>query len=215
MKKIKWVTVPGINTDAEDNLNWSPRACDYIEAFTNDLAREFDNELGPLSRRFKLQDKAVELSKILEQLAGQGFRLKLIGHSNGCEMIRRAMLLTNINIEEIHLVAGACDHDFEKGQWNKLIRESRVKKIIVHASKSDGALRLGKWTTGWLRPVGYGYGWVGLIGPQNVAREFVHRVITIWHDDLWNQKKFGHSEYWDAKKFDRTMKIIASGGNVR
>lgn len=207
MEKIKWVAVPGINTNSEDNENWSPRACDWIELYTNDSAREFDNELGPITRRFKLQKKAIELARLIERLASEGFRIKLIGHSNGCEIIRRALLLTNVRVEVVHLVAGACDHDFERGEWNRLIREKRIKIIIVHASKSDEALKFGKWTTGWLRPFGWGYGWSGLIGPKNVALELKDSVVTIWHDEIWKGKHL-HSDYWISERFETTMRLI-------
>jgi hypothetical protein len=139
----------------------------------------------------------------------------LVGHSNGAEVICRALREVEIGtrgssslqgrhpVAEVHLIAPACEADFDRNGLNAALEYGRVGAVHVYMSGQDRALRLARWSRrlfGWL---GLGYGDLGLRGPVNAAgRVFAHREAT-----------FGHSTWFAGAEFERTMqRILAAGG---
>jgi len=200
MKPIKWCLFPGIMTDAEDNFNWSPSGCDWIEKHLKQPAREIDSEFAPIRTKTKLNSKSEEAARVLESLAPD-FRLKVITHSNGGELFSRAVRITPVRIEEAHLVAAACDADFDKNGFNDALVQDRIGKMKLYCSKIDEALfwaRISKFLAGW---AGYGYGSLGRSGPKNVSSYASIHLSTIWKD-------YKHSAWWDDENFEDSFEMI-------
>lgn len=200
--RATYIFVNGIFTVAETSLGkWTEAAAQWIDRNTEDSAEQFSYWCDVLFRRLLQQKRARELAKILETWDGR--RIVLVGHSNGCDLICRALKLTSVKVAEVHLFAGAVDSSFTKNGLNEAIRQERVGGLFIYSSASDEALRIAGLSQvfSWL---GLGYGNLGLTGPKDatdLAKEHTKEV---------RRDSYGHSDWFLAANFDSTMRMISS-----
>jgi len=141
----------------------------------------------------------------------------LVGHSNGADILccvigKLLKLEWSGRIEQVVLIAGAVEHDFNKNFLNEALRRGMVERVLVLASENDGVLSgparksrkiFGKW--------GYGImGWLAAFperhAEMNIDPQFLEegRVIIICD----NSQR--HST-WLAEHFEGTADLISGG----
>ena len=97
-------------------------------------------------------------------------------------------------IEELHLISGACESDFNKNGLNE--NALSIGKLSVYVAGKDKAMKLADSFFGRL----LGYGALGKVGPKNMSR--VVNVIE--------KPSFGHSSWFSGENINDTMKLITT-----
>jgi len=205
-KRVKWIFVPGVEYNSEDNFAWMARGEAWVEKHCpDDAAEKFETELSFLFRRIRQQRVSEQLKRFCEQRAWS-FRIRLVTHSNGgdlaCRMLRMSL---PFRVEELHMVASAAAASFGNDGGNGLnyaVRAGRVDRIYVYASLRDTTLRrwaglsyrIGNW-------LGLGYGQLGYTGPRNVEALASLSTHIIW-------LPHNHFTWLDEKNLDQTMRLI-------
>ncbi len=201
MKHKTIIFLNGILTNPEDVEGWTDRAEAWVETKLKVPAEKMEYRAGMLTRRWKQAERVQNLEKIVARLGSRN--LILIGHSNGCDIIERFVKRGLFNVAEVHLIAAASEADFTK-TWNEALQFNRVGMVNVYWSKKDRALKqakISKLLLGWL---GLGYGYLGLVGPQNVAESIRTRVFS-------QEKDFDHSDWIDGENLEDLLHDIFAG----
>ncbi|MDB6022980.1 MAG: hypothetical protein JWQ04_2837 [Pedosphaera sp.] len=194
MKKRVYIGVNGIRCPPGDPQNWNGMMVDWIHRNTNDRAVMFEYYCDVIWRAFFQKSRAEKLAAKIEAYAGD--EIILVGHSNGTDLILKALALMNWpRIEEIHLVSAACEADFKLNGLNGALKRKDIGVVHVWMSGRDSALQLANCWLGRL----LGYGVLGLTGPKNVDPEIEsHRIVpTLWsardHSDCFKPYCFGET----------------------
>lgn len=196
-----YIVVNGILVSPGDARGWTDRAVTWLhnEAEVNVQAEKFEYFASALTRRIRQQAHAEDLAALIRRYNGR--ELHLVGHSNGCDLILRALRLTLTPIRSIHLIAAACDEDFDRNGLNEALVSLRLRAVHLYTSPDDGVL---KWLArpsrllfGWL---GLGYGLLGLVGPK-----FEAAPDCVTRDD---RPGYGHSTWFSDEHFVETFRLI-------
>jgi predicted alpha/beta hydrolase family esterase len=200
MKKM-FIFVNGILSCPEDVQGWTDRAESWIETNTEYKATKMEYFTDVVFRRLHQEDRVNNLKTLCERY--HDHKIILVGHSNGCDIILRLIQRNLFDFHAIHLIAGACEKDFDLNKVNNCLRDGSVGKACVYWSKYDRALKKAKLSTrlfGWL---GLGYGYLGLVGPVNVDDDVSGHVESV-------ERRFDHSQWFSPKNFDELMNKIAA-----
>lgn len=191
--------VNGILTRPGDAFAWTDRAVQWVNRNAPDgvVSEKFEYYSPALLRRLFQNKHARDLAETIAQYPGA--RLHLVGHSNGCDLIARAVRLTSAPIASIHLIAGAVDRDFAANGLGERLARGQIGGVYCLCSRGDLILgRLARasrlLTLGLL-----GYGDLGCRGPISHA---FPRVFTVWRSSL------GHSDWFNATEFERTLATV-------
>lgn len=198
MKDKSYLFCNGILTNPNDVNGWTDRAEAWIEKETPYNADKFEYFSGALTRRLYQNDRVEKVITIARRMTPMN--LVLVGHSNGCDIIQRVVQREKFKIKELHLIAAASEHDFEKNGFNKALIKGTVEQIFCYCSPKDGALQKAKLSN-IFNFLGLGYGYLGLVGPSRVAESVKDRVTCIW-------RNIDHSDWFNKKYFPLTMKQI-------
>jgi len=206
MTRRVYIVVPGILSSTGDNLAWFVRLSEDVMRRNPETAPagiEFRYTTGPLLRRIGQQERARQIAQLAENWDRSGFSVVLVGHSNGCDLITRAISLCGCKIEAAHLVAAACEADFEMNRLAAALRNDRLGEVICYVSKSDSAVGFFGRLSLAFRGLGLGYGTLGSDGPKNVPDGMLgERVHTIRRDTL------DHTEWFSASNYDATFAAV-------
>lgn len=198
--------MPGILSLPGESSNWCGRAVTHTHIYSEVRAEKVEYLSGPgFTRSLFQKRRAAKLRRTLNFYSQPStlnpqpaWDIRLIGHSNGCDVILDALTLnpqpSTLNIRELHLVCAACEGDLQKSGLNDLLLTDQVGRLFVYIAEKDFALRLA-------RVVGsaFGYGTLGLHGPDNLRHEAAPDVSVIrWPD-------FGHADCWNENNFANTM----------
>lgn len=197
--KMTYIFINGILCKPGSIMNWNERACTWVDQRTKFKADRYEYHADALFRRIGQEKRVDDLETLVKRLS-QG-DIILVGHSNGCDLIERLVKRNTHYFKEIHLIAAASENDFYKNGFNEALKNKQVGSVHIYMSKKDEALKEAKLSTrlfGWM---GLGYGYLGLVGAQNVSPMVISRVNTI-------EKPFKHSEWFDDKNFDSTMQAV-------
>jgi pimeloyl-ACP methyl ester carboxylesterase len=195
VKKTVYLYVNGILTRPGHSKNWTGRAVTWSHVNRAAFAEKVEYYTGPLTRVFGQKKRAAKLARVLNFY--RGWRIVLVGHSNGCDVICDCLRDHAVSeIAELHLLSAACKADFSKNGLNSL-PPHWLTSIRVYIAQKDWALKLAStWSARHL----LGYGALGRKGPVNPTR----RVDIV-------RRNFGHSDWFAGEKFDRTMDLITGG----
>jgi pimeloyl-ACP methyl ester carboxylesterase len=219
-----FIFVPGILHDPGWATGWIDRACTWVSAnLKGDTAHEFEYYARPLTRRFTLDKRGRELANLIAELAGGSVirKLILVGHSNGGEVICRALakLAPHLNharrrqggesflVDRVHLLSPACSADFENNGLNTALLVNNVGDVSVYVAGRDGKFLHPMWWARMSRAVGFlglGYGLLGLKGPQDVAPAVMARVHT------FTEPQFEHGTWFADHVFGNTMRLVTA-----
>lgn len=195
MSKRVYILVNGILNFPGSAKNWNGRGVTWLHLHDGDgRAEKVEYFCGPIGRAFGQQQRAEKLAATIRYY--HGWDIVLVGHSNGTDVILKALaLLSWPRISALHLVSAACDACFETNGLNLALLSGTLDRCFVYVAERDMALRaahtlIGKWL---------GYGTLGLHGPLNISPQIVDRVGVLHFEN------FGHSDCFADHHFDRTM----------
>lgn len=195
-----FLAINGIRFKPGAARGWPERFCDWIHRRKQDELRADRREYftTAVTRFIGQRKRTDELARKVSSLNNVGYRVVLVGHSNGCDVIGRLLRDIGTKVAACHLFAPAAfEEDFEDALIN-----STVEQIHIYGSVNDAALKWGKVTRvlfGW---AGLGYGSLGTRGGEFAAR-YPSRV----KDHSINS--FGHSTWFDeGLTFEHTMRSI-------
>lgn len=194
-----YIYVPGILTKPGEAKNWCGRAVTRTHLdHPGVCAEKVEYWTRALLRPIGQKGRADKLAKVLHYYRAAGWRIVLVGHSNGCDVILDALRdMGWPRIEALHLVSAACEADFRKNGLNEF--GSSIGRIVVYIAGKDFALRMAGWLPGrWL-----GYGVLGKVGPQNVRAGLKIAIIR--------EPLYGHSDWFTDANFQGTMELLTLG----
>jgi len=188
--KTSYLYVNGILTFPGESKNWTGRAVTWTHEHSDHQAEKIEYFAGPIGSRIHQAERAEKLQKTLAHYTKDN--IVLVGHSNGCDVIRDYLEAAKwpSNIIHIHLLSAACEADFDKAGFNNL-----KCPITIWIATQDKVLLLAKSWIGALM----GYGVLGRTGPVNAKIP----VGIIKRD-------FGHSGWFTEEETDKTMGRIVN-----
>lgn len=179
------ICINGIRTDPGDARGWTDQFVTQINRRTPDgvQVEKFEYACSALFRRLKQRERAENLGRLVNDYLNDGYRVVMIGHSNGCDLIARVLGM-GVRVDSAHLFAAAAfEKDFEAAITSKLVR-----RIHLYGSPDDLALKGASVTSKFLTWFGVGYGSMGLRG-QEFATKFPQVVkdhsIPGYRHDTW------------------------------
>jgi hypothetical protein len=197
-----YIAINGIRTNPGESDGWTDRFVTWINTRLPDgvVAEKFEYYTSALLRGLRQRQRADEIAKKVGYYRRAGYRVVLVGHSNGCDLIARVLEACGAEIDAAHLISPAAD---EQG-FAEAIREGLIRRIHIYGSKNDKALRFAAATRpliGWL---GLGYGSMGLRG-----REFAALFPEVVQDHSDDSQ--GHSTWMQrGQRFEALMQAISS-----
>lgn len=195
MKRRIYIFVNGIMCRPGDAQNWNGRAVTWCQKNTTSASVMVEYFCTPLGRAFFQKHRAEKVAAVIEEFLD--WEIVLVGHSNGTDLILKALALMDWpRIEAVHLVSAACEEDFSLNGLNDALERDRIGHVHVWMSGRDSALHVAKCRIGrWL-----GYGVLGLDGPKNrSAPAFSKTTVTAWPSR-------DHSDCFKPYSFPETMR---------
>ena len=197
-----FIAINGILTNPGESEGWTDRFVTWVNTRLPDgvVAEKFEYATDALFRRVKQRERADAIAKKVGYYRRALYRVVLVGHSNGCDLIARVMESSGQDIDACHLFAPAAeDEDFAQA-----IREGLVHRIHIYGSKNDKALRFAQATKPLISWLGLGYGSLGLRGKE-FAAQFQHTVKDHSNDC------YGHSTWFQRGAiFEDTMNMLTA-----
>lgn len=163
-KRTCYIAINGIRTRPGDAHGWTDRFVTWINTRLPDgvVAEKFEYACSALLRRVHQRERADEIAKKVGYYRRAGYRIVLVGHSNGCDLIARVLEACGAEIDAAHLISPAADEE----DFAEAIREGLIRRIHIYGSRNDGALRFARATRPLLGWLGLGYGSLGLRGSE-------------------------------------------------
>jgi hypothetical protein len=194
--------INGILTQPGNAENWTTRTNSWINRHTVDgiVSDRYEYFCDILLRNVKQQKRVEEIALEVAKYRQAGYRIVLIGHSNGCALIGDVLSRCGQSIFAAHLFAPAA----EVGVFEDAIREGFVKRIHIYGSKNDRALKIAEAlgpVAKWVPWTGR-YGSLGLHGPDFASR-FPLTVTDHSNDSYDHGTWFTHGDIFNA-----TMELI-------
>lgn len=193
------ICINGIRARASSSRGWTDEFVTALNTRTPASVKveKFEYDCSALLRRLHQRARVDEVARMANRYRHAGYRVVLVGHSNGCDIIARVLLL-NVEVDTVHLFAPAADEeDFEQ-----VLLYDGVRRIHIYGSQDDHALKgasLSRKLIGWL---GLGYGSLGLRGAEFAAK---HPGVVRDH----SIHGYGHST-WFTPGFtmEQTLKLL-------
>lgn len=181
MRPTVIIVVNGILNNPSDQQSFTDEMTSVLNRRTpaGVKVEKFEYFCSAVFRWLGQRKRAAELARRVLQYANEGWRVVMIGHSNGCDLIARVLLM-GVKIDSCHLFAPATD----EGHFAIAIGQRLVRRIHIYGSPDDRALSAATWSQrlfGWL---GLGYGSMGLRGPAfaaSFANVFDHSIPGYGH----------------------------------
>ena len=140
---------------------------------------------------------AAELAEIIADFP-RG-HLHLVGHSNGCALIARALTLSSRPVASLHLISAAMDRDFRKNGLGARIAREQIDRTYCYCSRGDKVLT---WLAPFSRAATLGLAGYGDLGAKGPADPHPPRLGVHWDDTM------GHGDWFLPENFDQTMRLV-------
>jgi len=195
--------IAGNPNDFDDE--WEFEARDWLIQNTGVPAVAVSYTTNFLTVWHRRKNRCQRFAKILHGYTERDFRVNIIAHSEGTVVATDALrFLGWPRVENLHLVCGACDSDFERIGINRALKIGSIEQVHCWIAGKDRAMLWERLVLGKLlfgipdrsEPL-------GLVGPRNVNQEFSDKVIEHWGDP-WTT--YDHSTCWLPSRLDRTMR---------
>lgn len=191
---IVYFVINGIHTNPGKANAWTDEAVTWLNLNTppHVKAEKYEYFTTAVTRWWKQGKRARELATKALAYQQAGTQVRLIGHSNGCDLIARVILQRYkaepnepaVRVHAAHLIAPAAkDEDFAI-----IAHDSLARQIHIYGSRNDKALQaatLSQKALGWL---GLGFGSLGLRGAE-LEQRYPARVQDHSRDH------YGHSTW--------------------
>jgi pimeloyl-ACP methyl ester carboxylesterase len=203
--------VRGIAGNPDNFLEWEQRAADHTIIQYGIPARAISYHTDFWSVWMKRRYRAQRFSKVLRKYSVRDYRITIVAHSEGTVVALDAMRLAGWpRVEQVHLICGACDSDFERTGLNRALRAGQVGRVTCYNAGRDWAMCFENLILGRALFGISGGSWpLGLVGPRNVSSFLLPCRVTEVTDPPW--RHYGHSECFDGENFERTMRQILGG----
>ena len=196
------INVPGILSWPGHADAWTDRAVTLAHTYFNLHGEKLEYLSGLLTRRIHQQRRAEILAAKIHQYQRKGWNIFLRGHSNGCDVILRALSLVHGHVEGVQLIAAAAESDCDRNGLNHSLSNGTVGRFVLCCSPNDRALWLARITHHLLNTFSAGYGSLGFTGPKNLHHPTAHRVRTIW------AQGFDHGDWVSPDHLAHTMSYL-------
>lgn len=192
MSRTIYIFVNGVLTFPGSSNNWNRRAVTHFITEYDNPAESLEYLVFPLTRSLRSRHRSNKLAKKIWYYQLRNWRVVLVGHSNGANVIfnalhhgYRGMPLTRI--EEVHLFSPACSDDADKLDLNRLLRIGRVGFLQLFRAGRDLPLVI---AGAFGKP--FGYGSLGLHGFSNLDPIYTEsgKVVEQYEPD------FGHGTWF-------------------
>lgn len=195
-----FIFVNGILTSPGNSRAWTDRGVQWMNNYAADgtVSDKFEYFTPALLRRFFQARNAANLAETLAQYPGG--RLHLVGHSNGCDLIARAIRLTSAPIASVHLIAAALERDFSKNGLGERLQRGQIGGVFCLCSRADQVLR---YAARFSQIASLGLLGYGDLGYRGASAPVPPRVYHSW-------RSMGHSEWFAGPNFDSTMRAVLS-----
>jgi predicted alpha/beta hydrolase family esterase len=186
--------VPGIN-NADSPADWDERAQALVQNYFGIDCERYQYHAGAITRSVNQSKRIADVSAWL--IRNQGRRIICIGHSNGCELLCKALHNNPaVKVAELHLIAGACSSNCDRNRLNIAARRGQFLRTVCYVSSGDAVLGAAQWTS-WLNIIGLGYGDLGKVGPKNVRG---------WVPEIVRRDSYGHCD-WVGQHLAETIRL--------
>jgi len=197
--------VRGIAGHPDDFLSWEQQAADYTIIHHGIPTRAISYHTDFWSVWMRRRWRAQRFAKVLRKYSIRDYRITIVAHSEGAVVALDAMKLAGWpRVENVHIICGACDSDFNRNGLGHALRIRAIAKVICYTAGRDCAMRFENLVLGRLLFGISARTWpLGLVGPRNVSTFLLPCRVTEVCDPPW--KYYGHSECFDGDNFKRTM----------
>lgn len=210
MKRLLYLFVPGILQKPSRVDDWADHAVRYVHAMPGDArAVSYEYSSGALSRFWGQSNRVADVATLIKWGIDDGLDVVAVGHSNGCELIARALRENPaLYVRSVHLIAAACHGDFQKNGLNECAYRQQIGRIHTYCSKGDNVLRCYAPLSSKLgRVFGLGYGNLGYTGPSNLTRDAERATeLPVW------KSAYGHSTWIEKAFLPETLRLVTSEG---
>jgi len=199
VQRTIFICINGIRAKPSDPRGWTDEFVTSLNIDTPEWvqAEKFEYYTTALLRWMSQRKHANELARKVNAYLNAGYRVVLIGHSNGCDLIARLFDM-DMRIDSAHLFAAASyEKDFETAIQHRLVR-----RVHLYGSSDDLALKTASLTSKVLNWFGLGYGSLGLRG-QTLAEKYPGIVKD------HSIKGYGHSTWFlSGPHYAATMALL-------
>lgn len=168
MKPTCYIAINGIHNDPGAADGWTDRFVSWLHwrrGGRDYVAEKWEYHTNFALRWVRQGARAKAIGELVAAYETNGYRVVMVGHSNGCDLIGR-VLAAGVAVDAVHLIAPATD----EALFEQAIQRKTVRKIHTYGSRNDKALKLGgmsKLLLGWAH---LGYGSMGLRCREFAAR---------------------------------------------
>ena len=196
MKRNAYIFVPGVLNYPGSSADWTDKAVTWTHVRqTCDVAEKFEYMALPFSRRLLAQRRAEQLAALIDRYPADAFNLVLAGHSNGCDLVSRALWISKRPANVVHLFTPAVPADPIAHRLLRLLSGGRIGFLHLYLSGRDGMLNKR---------------FLGGLPLQAVREQFREEH----HAMVYGRPAFGHSTWWSPAQFETTMSLIAPGAQL-
>lgn len=212
MKKRVYIYVPGLLCWPGNSEGWTDRAVTWTHVNTPYRAEKFEYWSGVIFRRLHQQQRAEKLVKMISFYCEDDWDVVLVGHSNGGDVITRALKILYAaapvghgrEISEVHYYAPAVCPQEGIPLLREMLRTGQIYKLMLHIGGQDRAMKLAQRTGKALKRFGLGYGALGGMPTDLIA---MHLGTLRYKAVHW--PTYGHSDWFRrGKHFEDTMRGI-------
>jgi hypothetical protein len=191
--------INGILNDPNDINGVTDGVENYIESQTPYRCTRYEYRAGVITAHImqgsRIRD-VIEICKI-----HQDKEIILIAHSYGCDIVCGVLKKSRVRIEEVHLFCAATECDFDKNGINRAVNGQRLQGVNLYGSRHDKALQKAKKMS-FLKPLGIGFGYLGLDGPCNVHPDVYPKLNVMWKDN------YDHNTWLKSRNLKSTLDIV-------
>jgi pimeloyl-ACP methyl ester carboxylesterase len=179
------------------SFEWTDRAVVWVHENELGEADKYEYRSMILTRRLGRGRRVRELAELINAYT-KAHELSLVGHSNGCDLLVRALPRISQKVRHLHLFSPACEADLRASGLETLLLTGRLTELHCWIGGEDKAMIAARWSK-WLTFGLLGYGTMGLTGPTNVG------LAVLPYVHVCCEPTFGHSTWFDARHFDGSM----------
>ena len=110
-KRTCFLAINGILTDPRKPDAWTDEFVDWVIRKLPDqvTAASYEYNATPILRRLGQAERAQHIAAKVNAYRRSGYRVSLVGHSNGCDLIARVISGMSAEVDTVHLFAPAAD----------------------------------------------------------------------------------------------------------
>jgi pimeloyl-ACP methyl ester carboxylesterase len=198
-RRVVYFILNGIHTNPAQTDGWVDEAATLLNRQTPDYVKpeKFEYYTTALTRRLFQARRAEKLLHKALGYAEDGWTVRMIGHSNGCDLIARVALAADFRLDSVHLIAPAA----EDKHFADAVIQSKIRRVHIYGSENDKALQAAGLSAKLLNFVGLGFGSLGLRG-KALADCFPGRVFD------HSRHHYGHSTWLGGLALPGTVREI-------